>query len=433
MLPKQTALQRGIIMQTDQMPKLYQLIDKKNLEEMLQAFGTCINLPVQLLDEQGRVLDTFGSNNRYCTLFQKAVSPSHSCIQHHANASKRAVEFGETYIFSCHANLNHMVFPLLNHNQFLGSILVGPFLMDKPDSLLLSELSKQYLFSPETLLELYEEISNIPVIAPTIVTQISRLLYYLFANLIPDSKQEFLFNKNKLYQQSLINDSIQRYKTSEPLIQNTYPYHKEKDLIVKVKTGNVSEAKGVLNDLLGYVLFSEGNSLEFVKSRAIELCALLSRAAIEGGAATDAILRINNQFLKSLQEINTLDILCFKLQEIVEVFTDSMFNTLPEKNNDAIRKAIQYISQHYASPLSLQEVADHVHLNATYFSTLFKQSTGASFKDYLNMVRIEESKRLLANTDYSIINIAIATGFEDQSYFSKVFRKYTGLTPKQYR
>ena len=64
---------------------------------------------------------------------------------------------------------------------------------------------------------------------------------------------------------------------------------------------------------------------------------------------------------------------------------------------------------------------------------LFKKSTGSSFKEYLNMVRIEESKRLLSNTDFSIIDIAIAVGFEDQSYFSKVFKKFTGLTPKQFR
>lgn len=49
------------------------------------------------------------------------------------------------------------------------------------------------------------------------------------------------------------------------------------------------------------------------------------------------------------------------------------------------------------------------------------------------MIRIEESKRLLSNTDYSIIDIAIAVGFEDPRYFSKVFKKYIGLTPKQFR
>ena len=98
-----------------------------------------------------------------------------------------------------------------------------------------------------------------------------------------------------------------------------------------------------------------------------------------------------------------------------------------------MKKAIAYISKNYSKNLTLEEVANDVHLNPAYFSTVFKQSCGSSFKEYLNMVRIEESKRLLANTDYSVIDIAIAVGFEDQSYFSKVFKKYTGLTPKQYR
>ena len=110
-----------------------------------------------------------------------------------------------------------------------------------------------------------------------------------------------------------------------------------------------------------------------------------------------------------------------------------MFNYIPSKGNEIIKKAIRYISQNFSRNLTLDEVADHVHLNPAYFSTLFKQSIGSSFKEYLNMVRIEESKRLLSNTDYSIIDISLATGFEDQSYFSKVFKKYTGLTPKQYR
>lgn len=134
-----------------------------------------------------------------------------------------------------------------------------------------------------------------------------------------------------------------------------------------------------------------------------------------------------------LQDINTLDNLCYKLQETIDVFTECMFNYLPSKSNEITKKAIRYISKNFPRPLALEEVAGHVHLNPSYFSTLFKQSTGSSFKEYLNMVRIEESKRLLSNTDYSIIDIALATGFEDQSYFSKVFKKYTGLTPKQYR
>ena len=110
-----------------------------------------------------------------------------------------------------------------------------------------------------------------------------------------------------------------------------------------------------------------------------------------------------------------------------------MFNYIPSKSNEITKKAIRYISKNFSHSITLEDVASHVHLNPAYFSTFFKQSTGYSFKEYLNMVRVEESKRLLSNTDHSIIDIALATGFEDQSYFSKVFKKYTGLTPKQFR
>lgn len=414
-------------------PILYSIIEKRKLRELLETFYQCINLPIQVLDETGEILDAFGDCHNYCKIFKHFLPKGESCTKLHSNASKLAMSLGETYIFSCHSNLNHIVFPLTNNNVLLGSILAGPFLMDEPDSLLLSDIGEKYSIPTASLLEMYEEAGNLPVFEPAKVTYISRLLYYMCSGLVTDSRAQFNLNHNKLYQQSKINESIQMYKASPQVNSRVYPYEKEKALITKLKTGDTEQAKALLNDLLGYVFFAEGNNLEVVKSRALELSSLLSRAAIEGGATSDSVLKVNNQFLMSLQSITDLDDLCYKLQETIDVFTDCMFNYIPSKGNEITKKAIRYISQNFPRSLTLDEVAEHVHLNSAYFSTLFKQSTGSSFKEYLNMVRIEESKRLLSNTDYSIIDISLATGFEDQSYFSKVFKKYTGLTPKQYR
>jgi len=414
-------------------PILYTIIEKQKLHDLLETFYHCMNLPVQVLDENGEILDSCGESHNYCHIFKRFLSKNESCTRLHANASKLAMSLGETYIFSCHSNLNHIVFPLTNNNTLLGSILAGPFLMDTPDSLLLSDISRKYEIPTVSILEMYEEANSLPVFEPSKVTHISRMLYYMCSGLVIDNHSQFTLNHNKLHQQSRINESIQMYKSSSAVNKSTYPYEKEKALITKLKTGDTENSKALLNDLLGYVFFAEGNNLEIVKSRALELSALLSRAAIEGGATSDSILKINNQFLMSLQDIRTLDDLCYKLQETIDVFTECMFNYIPSKSNELIKKAIRYISNNFSRALTLDDVATHVHLNPAYFSTLFKQSIGSSFKEYLNMVRIEESKRLLSNTDYSIIDIALATGFEDQSYFSKVFKKYTGLTPKQYR
>lgn len=411
---------------------LYSFVPEATLASMVQTFYACIQIPIQVLDKSGEILAKSGEMVSFCRHFQKYLPAADSCEKMHLSASLKSTNLGEPYIFECHAHLNHIVFPLISNKNFLGSILVGPFLMEAPDSALISDLVGAYKIATDEALDLYDDTKTIPVLPPERVNHISRLLYYLFVGLVDGSREALRENNRKLLQQSLINESIQRFK-AEDVKTSSYPYEYEKELISKVRLGSVQEANRILNLLLGYVLFSEGNSLDFVKARAIELCSLLSRTAIEGGAPTDSILRLNNEFLKNLQQITNLDSLCYKLQEIVETFSESMFGYTPSQNSELTKKAIFYISQNFNKSITLEDVATRVHLHPSYFSTIFKQSTGSSFKEYLNLVRIEESKRLLANTDFSIIDIAISVGFEDQSYFSKVFKKFTGMTPKQFR
>ena len=279
-------------------PLLYTFVSEETLHSMAVTFYACVKLPIQIINEHGKTLVSEGESPHFCHLFQKHLPSYDSCEKMHISASKKAIDLGEAYIFACHADLNHIVYPLISKNVFLGSILVGPFLMDTPDSILISDITKKYTFSTEEALELYDETSSIPVIAPSLVNHVSHLLFYLFSNLITDSKKELLKNNEKLLQQSRISESIQRYK-AENIQTDSYPY--EKELINQVQKGDVRAAYAILNDLLGYVLFSQGNSLEIVKSRAIELCSLLSRTAIERGAPTDSILKLNNHFLQNLQ------------------------------------------------------------------------------------------------------------------------------------
>lgn len=415
-------------------PYLYTIVDQNKLQDMFKTFYACVGLPIQVIDENGIILESETPACAYCQIFKNYMKPGESCEKIHLKASKRAIDFGETYIFSCHSNLNHIVFPLMSKDVFFGSILVGPFLMTPPDSIMLSDIARRYDIPTEDLLELYDEAHDVKVIPPQMVNQISKLLYYLFSGLISESKMLFIEKQQKLHQQSKINENIQFYKTTDITdVTPTYPVDKEKDLITKVQTGNVAEAKGILNELLGYVLFAEGGSLDIMKSRALELCTLLSRSAIEGGAVAETVLNQNTQFIKKITNCKSSENLCYDLQEIVVAFSDNVFNKTTSKNKELIKKAISIIAKNYAANITLDYVAGEVHLNPAYFSTLFKKEVGHSFKEYLNMIRIEESKRLLTNSSYSIVDIAIAVGFEDQSYFSKVFKKYTGVTPKQYR
>ncbi|NIK66768.1 MULTISPECIES: response regulator [unclassified Paenibacillus] len=97
-------------------------------------------------------------------------------------------------------------------------------------------------------------------------------------------------------------------------------------------------------------------------------------------------------------------------------------------------KAKHYIGQHFTEELSLEETAEHVHLNPHYFSKVFKQQAGATFIDYLTGLRIEKAKQLISSADeLALKEVCFEVGYKDPNYFSRVFKRVTGLTPTEYR
>ena len=78
-------------------------------------------------------------------------------------------------------------------------------------------------------------------------------------------------------------------------------------------------------------------------------------------------------------------------------------------------------------------MANHVAMSAAYFSTVFSQTTGRSFINYLTSLRIDRAKELLTSTNMKLADIALSVGYNEPNYFSHVFRKTVGITPKEYR
>jgi YesN/AraC family two-component response regulator len=83
--------------------------------------------------------------------------------------------------------------------------------------------------------------------------------------------------------------------------------------------------------------------------------------------------------------------------------------------------------------ISLMDVAEYVYISPAYLSKLFKEELKYNFNSYLNKVRVDMSKKMLKDYRISLINIALSCGFEDQSYYSKVFKRFTGISPGKYR
>lgn len=100
---------------------------------------------------------------------------------------------------------------------------------------------------------------------------------------------------------------------------------------------------------------------------------------------------------------------------------------------DRIENIIEWIRRHYSEPLSVQTIAQKFNYNPDYLSTLFKKHTGYSLLLYINITRINISKNLLLNTDEHLDSISQKCGFPDTKYYLRLFKKYVGITPKNYR
>jgi len=104
-----------------------------------------------------------------------------------------------------------------------------------------------------------------------------------------------------------------------------------------------------------------------------------------------------------------------------------------EKINPFVKKALRHIQENYHMNLSLETVAAHVMVNPSHLSRTFRKETGEVVTDYINRMRIEKAKELLALTDMLVYEVAEAVGFKDSAYFSLVFKKIAGVNPKDFR
>lgn len=105
----------------------------------------------------------------------------------------------------------------------------------------------------------------------------------------------------------------------------------------------------------------------------------------------------------------------------------------PYSKRYEVNEACKYVSLNLNRKIGLEEVAEKLHLNASYFSRLFKKETGVTFIEYVTRMKMERAKELLDQTQHTVGEICELLGYDNQSYFIKTFKAHTGLTPMEYR
>jgi AraC-like DNA-binding protein len=210
-----------------------------------------------------------------------------------------------------------------------------------------------------------------------------------------------------------------RYPPGSP--RPGYPLDKEKELLEAIHRGDAEAGRNILNEILAILFFANPDQFRYIQYRAIELAILLSR--IDGpGFAAKTVLAANN-----IEELTDA------LYQIVDDITGQILSFQGIHHASALKKAERFILENFTRKISLEEIAKASGFSAPYFSTLFKEEMGENLSGYLNRLRTKKAACMLTNTNHSLSKIAQLCGFDDQSWFSKIFKHYIGMSPGKYR
>jgi len=388
--------------------------------EIFEHLSIATGLGVTVLDVSGHVKFESSLSKQIAPFLQK-LQETLDCVEAEKSALLygcyyQARRFGGRYVFLTPTGLTYCTSPLIGDaGELEAGVALGPFLMTDYEEYVELDVLGHYKISNDDAATIATEIKNVPYFSPKQARSVGELLYACVVSRL----------------------NLQTIKPLVPIradmIPITYSIKKESELLAAISVGDTNKAGALLNDILGHILFSPNLSMEALRLRVFELTVLLSRAALKGGANIDAIFGLNYSYLHEIDELKSPEDAVQWLHSVTRRFAQHVFDYADSKHVDTLNRAIAFIKSNYEKKITLQDIADYVYLNVTYFSKVFKDETGQTPGNFITAMRIDAGKNLLLDPSVSIADIPEMVGFESQSYFTRVFKKAENCTPAQYR
>lgn len=225
--------------------------------------------------------------------------------------------------------------------------------------------------------------------------------------------------------------------SSEPhpmqAVHNTYEL--EQTIMNIVRKGDTAAMKEWISSapaVRGGILASD--QLRQIKNTFIVTATLVSRAAIRGGLDTEDAFSLSDAYIQQCELLSSQERIINLQYHMVIEFTERVERIrLGKRPTKLAMDVANYIQHHMSEPISAEDIAKQLFISRPYLSLKFKEETGETLTDFILKEKTEEAKRLLRYTDKTSTAIGSYLGFSSQSHFSRVFKKYTGKTPVEYR
>lgn len=208
-----------------------------------------------------------------------------------------------------------------------------------------------------------------------------------------------------------------------------FTQEKEHRLRTALKTGSETNLKELLIKEMGL----GGGQCNFVmvKQMVNRICTIFSECLTDQESIRE--LGRLEQMADKVVECLDVEQLLSMLSEMQSVVLGGRKSEVTGNIRDCIKDAAAYIDENYFEELTLSALADKYGVESSYFSKLFKQETGENLMLYIAGKRMEKAKELMRREEINIAEVAFMVGYDDYTYFSKVFKKHTGVSPREYR
>ncbi|MEE0776383.1 MAG: AraC family transcriptional regulator [Bacillota bacterium] len=354
--------------------------------------------------------------------FEKSSEIAKWCAMTHRRSAANAQNQQKCISYFCPMGLLHWTAPITVNGQICGAFVAGHAFLNKAreNILALNSRSSKYDEILENYPDLKKSLLASPVIDDEKLFSLKRILVMMADSLSDDTRSNQALRLEELLQGD-----------HKEIAEEQHKNKLWKSFIEHLHTGNPVEIEKGLRRVIQELRSGNHDITEF-KSRLTNIILTIYQDQKQGEAPnylTDVCLNALNEMEHISDEENLADWASKNIRALLE---DAEY--LPSiKNADVIYSAIEYIDSHYQEHISLQDIADHVHFSPPYFSKIFKKEMNITFTQYLTKVRIEESKKFLKDTSIALSDIPSMVGFEEQSYFTKVFHSVVGTSPGKYR
>lgn len=209
----------------------------------------------------------------------------------------------------------------------------------------------------------------------------------------------------------------------------------QKQLLEQIKAGNRETAEETVEAIRSYVIALRADEKAYIKS--FYLGTLSAINSIRSSLMTSKDNQVEIQGITSLYPMidsceNVID-----LNDILKEASIKAAENINGYNRNnmklLVKSAVDYLKAHYQESITLNEVASKLFISSYYLSRMFKKETNQNFVDFLNEIRVEKAKELLKDIQFKTYEVADAVGISDAHYFSKLFKKYAGVTPTEFR